>query len=262
MDNLQGNAAIITGSGTGVGAATAVKLAERGCNVVINYTKSETEAKEVAATCKALGVETLLCQADVAKDEECRGMVAETFEKWGRVDALVNNAATTKFCDQRDLEGLDKEDFLHIFSVNVVGPYQMIRAVAPHMKRAGRGAIVNVGSNSALTGIGSSTAYAASKGALVTMTLSLARVLGPEIRVNAVCPGLIQTRWNREGLGEERYEAVKRSYEDQAPLGVTATPENIANAIIYFIASAEIVTGETLLLDGGYHLNQTPLTRR
>ncbi|MBW1836579.1 MAG: SDR family oxidoreductase [Deltaproteobacteria bacterium] len=262
MNNLKGKVAIVTGSSRGVGASTAVKLAETGCNVVINYTTSETEAKKTMAACEAAGAETLLCRADVSKDEDCRRMVAEAMGKWNRIDALVNNAGTTKFCDHNDLDGLEKEDFLHIYAVNVIGPYQMIRAAVPHMKKSGRGSVVNVASIAAITGIGSSIAYAASKGALVTMTLSLARVLGPEIRVNAVCPGFIQGRWLKEGLGDEFYEAIKTHLEGSAPLGVTATAETVADAILYFLWGAEIITGETLILDGGNHLSQTPLMRR
>ncbi|MDI6615494.1 MAG: SDR family NAD(P)-dependent oxidoreductase, partial [Syntrophaceae bacterium] len=205
-----GKVAIVTGSSRGVGAATARMLAEKGYNVVINYSKSATEAEEVAESCRALGAETLLCRADVAADKDCRRMAAETIEKWGRIDALVNNAGTSKFCDHDDLEGLTAEDFLHIYHVNVVGPYQMVRAVVPSMKAIGSGAIVNVASISGLTGVGSSVAYAASKGGLITMTLSLARVLGPEIRMNAVCPGLIQGDWLRQGMGTDKYEAAVR----------------------------------------------------
>jgi len=254
--------AIVTGSSRGVGAATARMLAEKGYNVVINYSKSEGQAREVADACRAFGAETLLCRADVAGDEDCRRMAAETMEKWGRIDALVNNAGTTKFCAHDDLEGLSREDFLHIYGINVVGPYQMIRAAAPHMKKTGSGAVVNVASIAGVTGIGSSVAYAASKGALITMTLSLARVLGPEIRLNAVCPGFIQGSWLREGMGEERYEAAKRYWEKTAPLRIMATPETVAEAILYFITGAPLVTGETLILDGGAHLAMTPITRR
>jgi 3-oxoacyl-[acyl-carrier protein] reductase len=257
MDKLKGNAAIVTGSAAGVGAATAILLAESGCNVVINYTKSEDGAMETKTACENLGVETLVCRADVSNDADCRRMVSEAVEKWGRIDALVNNAGTTKFCAHDDLEGLSKEDFMHIYGVNVVGPFQMTRAVTPHMKKAGNGAIVNVSSMAALTGFGSCIAYAASKGALVTMTLSLARALGPEIRVNTVCPGFIQGRWLKQGLGE-RYEEAKRLREEAAPLNATATPELVADAILYFIHGAAVITGETLMIDGGTHLNARP----
>jgi 3-oxoacyl-[acyl-carrier protein] reductase len=238
------------------------RLAQLGCNVVINYAKSEQAAKDVAAQCAALGVETLVCQADVSDDDACRDMVSQTIEKWGRIDALVNNAGTTKFVGHDDLEGLSKQDFLDIYAVNTVGPYQMTRAAVPHMKRGGRGAIVNVASIAAITGVGSSIAYAASKGAMVTMTLSLARVLGPEIRVNTVCPGFIQGEWLAEGMGRERYEATKSFLEQSSPLRRTATADSVAEAIVYFITGADIVTGETLILDGGNHLAQTPMARR
>ncbi len=255
-------AAIVTGSATGVGAATARMLAERGWNVVINYTRSEAEARETQSACERFGVETLLCQADVSKDEDCRRMAAEAMEKWGRIDALVNNAGTTKFMDHANLEGLDAEDFLRIYAVNVVGVFQMTRAVAPHMKAAGRGSIVNVSSIAGVMGVGSSIAYVASKGALNTMTLSLARVLGPEIRVNAVCPGFIEGRWLRQGLGDQGYEATKAAQERAAPLRRVASPEDVAEVIVWLIEGARHVTGELILVDGGVHLGGAPLIAR
>jgi 3-oxoacyl-[acyl-carrier protein] reductase len=254
--------AIITGSSRGLGAATAKLLAKKGYHVVINYTKSEASAREVVAACEAWGVETLLCRADVSEDRDCRMMVEETVKKWGHIDALVNNAGTTKFCAHRHLDGLNKEDFLNMYSCNVVGPYQMTRAAAPHLKQTGRGAVVNIASLAGVTGIGSSIAYAASKGALITMTLSLARILGPEIRVNAVCPGFIQGSWLREGMGNETYETMKKNLENSVPLRLTATPEAVAEVVVYFICGADIITGETLMLDGGQHLSMAPLGRR
>ncbi len=206
--------AIVTGSSRGVGAATAKLLAKEGFNVVVNFSKSEEEAQKIAAACEALGAETLLCQADVAQDADCRRMVEEAVKKWGRVDALVNNAGTTKFCAADNLEGLTKEDFLNIYGVNLVGPYQMIRAVAPHMKEQGKGAVVNVASIAGVMAIGSSVAYIASKAALIAVTKALARALGPEIRINAVCPGFIQGEWLRDGMGQELYEAVKNHLEN------------------------------------------------
>jgi 3-oxoacyl-[acyl-carrier protein] reductase len=151
---------------------------------------------------------------------------------------------------------------MNIYGVNLVGPYQMTRAVAPAMKRGGRGSIVNVASIAGVTGIGSSIAYAASKGALVTMGLSLARVLGPEIRVNTVCPGFIQGDWLEQGMGAEIYARTKKFLEESTPLRLTTTPDTIAEAIVYFLSGADVVTGETLILDGGHHLNQMPFARR
>jgi 3-oxoacyl-[acyl-carrier protein] reductase len=246
--------AIITGSSRGVGAATVKLLAKNGYNVVINYSKSEKEAREVQAACKSLGTDTLLCRADVAEDKDCRRMADEAMAKWGRINVLVNNAGTTKFNAHDNLEGLSKEDFLRIYSINLVGPYQMIRAVASHMKTVGKGAIVNIASIAGVKGIGSSVAYCASKAALINMTMALARVLGPEIRINAICPGFIQGEWLKAGMGQERYKNTKNFLETTVPLRMTATPEMIAATVRYFIEDAVLVTGETLLLDGGHHL--------
>jgi 3-oxoacyl-[acyl-carrier protein] reductase len=260
--DLQEGVAIVTGSSSGVGAATARQLAERGAHVVINYASNEDGARATQEACEAFGVETAVVRANVADDADCRRLAATAEERWGRIDALVNNAGTTKFCAHHDLEGLDSADFMNIYGVNLVGPYQMTRAVAPAMKRGGRGSIVNVASIAGVTGIGSSIAYAASKGALVTMGLSLARVLGPEIRVNTVCPGFIQGDWLEQGMGAENYARTKTFLEDSTPLRLTTTPDSIAEAILYFLTGADVVTGETLILDGGHHLNQMPFARR
>nr|WP_225734684.1 MULTISPECIES: SDR family oxidoreductase [Tepidiforma] len=260
--DIRGGVVIVTGSATGVGAACAKLLASKGCNVVINYTKSEADARETQAACEALGVETLLVQADVANDADCRRMAQAAIDRWGRIDGLINNAGTTKFVNHTDLEGLTAEDFQRIYAVNVIGAYQMTRAVAPQMKAQGRGAIVNVSSIAGVMGIGSSIAYAASKGALNTMTLSLARALGPEIRVNAICPGFIQGRWLRSGLGDAAYEAALAQQERTTPLRRAGTPEEMAQAAVWFIEGADLVTGELLIVDAGAHLGAAPLIAR
>jgi 3-oxoacyl-[acyl-carrier protein] reductase len=260
--DIKGGVTIVTGSATGVGAAAAKLLASKGCNVVINYTRSEQEAKETQAACEAEGVETLLVQADVSKDEDCRRMVQAAIDKWGRVDGLINNAGTTKFVNHADLDGLDAEDFQRIYAVNVIGPFQMTRAVAPHMKQAGQGSIVNVSSIAGVMGVGSSIAYTASKGALNTMTLALARSLGPEIRVNTICPGFIQGRWLRAGMGDENYDAAKAHQERATPLRKAGTPEDMAQAAVWFIEGADLITGEILIVDAGSHLGSAPLIAR
>jgi 3-oxoacyl-[acyl-carrier protein] reductase len=176
---------------------------------------------------------------------------------------LVNNAGTTKFVEHSNLDGLESADFQHIYGVNVIGGFQMIRAVNEQMQtQKDGGAVVNVASTAAITGVGSSVAYAASKGALVTMTLSLARALAPKLRINAVCPGFIEGDWLREGLGDKKYEEILASQRKSSPLGVTATPETVADAILHFISGPQVVTGETLIVDGGRHLTMTPLARR
>ncbi len=260
--DLSGKAAIVTGSATGVGAASALRLARKGCNVVINYTKSEAEAEETAAACRDAGAEAIVVQADVSDDAACRALAEAAVGKWGRIDGLVNNAGTTKFVEQSNLDGLTGEDFLKLTSVNVVGPFQMIRAVAPHMKAAGAGSVVNISSVAGVTGIGSSVAYASTKGALNTMTLSLARVMGPEIRINTICPGMIQSRWLQQGLGQERYDKLLHSQQTNLPLQRVATPDDIADAVVWFLEAGELVTGEILLVDGGQHLGYAPLKGR
>ena len=251
--------AIVTGSSSGVGAACARMLCARGWNVVINYSRSAEAAEAVGRDCESAGAEVLVMRADVGDDPACRALVDAAVERFGRLDALVNNAGTTKFVAHPDLEGLTADDFIDIYRVNTVGAFQMTRAAAPHLKAAGatvgaRTAVVNVASIAGVKGIGSSIAYAASKGALITMTKSLARVLGPETRVNAVCPGFIQGDWLREGMGSEVYDRSKAFLEGATPLRLTATAETVAESIIMLIESASLVTGETLLLDGGHHL--------
>lgn len=260
--DIKGGVVIVTGSATGVGAAAAKMLADKGCNVVINYTKSEAEARETMAECEARGVEALLCHADVSVDADCRRMAAEAMAKWGRIDGLINNAGTTQFVQHSNLEGLDGDDFHRIYGVNVIGPFQMTRAVAPHMQAAGKGAVVNVSSIAGVMGVGSSIAYSASKGALNTMTLSLARALGPEIRVNTICPGFIQGRWLRGGMGDDVYEAAKLGQERNTPLRRAGTPEDMAQAAVWFIEGADLITGEILMVDAGSHLGQAPLKAR
>ncbi|MEP2830690.1 glucose 1-dehydrogenase [Parvibaculum sp.] len=263
MSSLKDKVAIVTGSATGLGAAVALQLADKGCNVVINYTKSETEAKETLAACEAKGVEALLAQGDVGEDADCRRIVDETVKKWGRVDVLVNNAGGTKFANHAELDELNAEDFLWIYKVNVVGAYQMIRACAPHMREAGKGSVVNISSIAGVTGIGSSVAYAASKGALNTMTLSLARSLAPKIRINAVCPGFIGTRWFSDRFGSQTFEGIKRQQEETTPLARAGTPEDIATAVVFFCGEgSDHITGETLITDAGMHLGFAPLTAR
>ena len=246
--------AIVTGSSSGVGAATVRQLSAKGWNVAINYSRSDAAAEAVAEECRAAGAKVVVQRANVAEDADCRALVDATVAGLGRVDALVNNAGTTKFVNHGDLDGLDAEDFHHIYGVNTVGAFQMTRAAAPHLKASGKASVVMVASIAGIKGIGSSIAYAASKGAMITMTKSLARVLGPEVRVNAVCPGFIQGDWLREGMGPEVYDRSKEFLESSVPLKVTATADTVAETIVSLIESASLVTGETLLLDGGHHL--------
>jgi|TARA_B100000929_G_scaffold214442_1_gene171346 3-oxoacyl-[acyl-carrier protein] reductase len=250
--------AIVTGSATGVGAATAVLLAEKGCNVVINYTRSKEEAMATAQLVEQHNVECIVFKADVSNDDECKSMVEAAIKKWGKIDYLVNNAGKTKFNPFENLDGLSGEDFLDIYSVNVVGPYQMIKAVVPYMKQQGGGAIVNDSSLAGINGVGSSIAYVTSKAALNIMTKSLAHVLGPEIRINAVAPGPIQTRWLKGGMGDEAYSALIEQAENELPLKQVATAEDVAETLVWFLEGAKLITGEVLIVDSGAHLGSLP----
>ena len=255
MDN---KVCVVTGSSSGIGAATARLYAHRGWHVVVNFSRDAAPAETVADDCRALGqplgAEVLVVQANVADDADCRRLAAAVDARWGRCDVLVNNAGTTKFVGARNLDGLDAEDFARIYAVNVVGAFQMVRALAPLLGRHPPGAVVNMSSVAASTGMGSSVAYAASKGALSTLTLSLARALGPGIRVNAIAPGLVETPWLQQGLGPERYAASVQGYKARAALADIITPDDVARAAWFLGVDATKTTGEVLAVDAGIKL--------
>jgi 3-oxoacyl-[acyl-carrier protein] reductase len=240
--------AIVTGGSSGIGAATARDLAKRGWRVAITYSRDSRKAEKVAAEFEGLAV-----QGDVAQDADCRKVAKDVLAKWGRIDALVNNAGTTKFVKHADLEGLSAEDFERIFRVNVVGPFQMVRACAAALKES-RGAVVNVSSVAALLGTGSSVAYAASKAALDTMTFSLARALAPEVRVNIVSPGHVNTPWQTSAHGEKGAEELAQRFASIAPLKSACEAEDIAEAIVWLLEGARRITGERLYVDAGIHI--------
>ncbi len=253
---FKGKAAIVTGSATGIGAAVALGLARLGAKVVINYSKSEAEAKTTLAAVKAESGEAILVQGNVALDDDCRKLATAALDAFGRIDILVNNAGTTKFANHSDLDALSAEDFTNIYAVNVIGPFQMIRACAAPLKASGAASVVNVSSVAGIAGVGSSVAYAASKGALNTMTLSLARALGPEIRVNAVCPGYVATRWFSDRFGQATTDRISQEQAEQTPLHRAGMPEDIADAILFFCSRASRhITGELLSVDAGLHLS-------
>jgi len=247
---------VVTGSSKGIGAATARLYASRGWSVVINCSRDTTPADAVAAQCRALGVDALVVQADVASDADCRRLAAEVEANFGRADVLVNNAGTTRFAPLKDLDALQAEDFQRIYGVNVIGAYQMSRALAPLLQRQPGAGIVNVSSIASMMGMGSSLAYMASKGALNALTIGLARALGPQIRVNAIAPGLVETEWLQQGLGAERYAEAVAGYKARAALDAVISPEDVAEAAWWLGAGAAKTTGEILLLDAGLRLTR------
>ena len=247
---------VVTGSSSGIGAATVRLYARQGWDVTINCSRDVGPANAVATECRALGVEALVVRADVASDADCRRLAAEVDARFGRADVLVNNAGTTKFVALQDLDGLDADDFQRIYAVNVIGAYQMSRALTPLLRRQAGSGIVNISSVASMMGIGSSLAYIASKGALNAMTVGLARALGPAIRVNAIAPGLVETPWLRNGLGEERYAQTVQSYKARAALDAVMSAEDVADAAWWLGAGAMKTTGEVLLLDAGLRITR------
>ena len=253
--------AIVTGSARGIGESTALMLAQRGYNITVNYASSVDEAKDTVMQCEAVGVEVLLIQGDIANDKDCRQIVDETMAKWGRLDVLINNAGTTTYVNHTNLEALTPEVWERTFSVNVFGTFQMVRAAEKALRASGNGAIVNVGSIAGVAGIGSSIAYAASKGAVNTMTLSLARVLAPEVRINTICPGFVGTKWQQDGQGDGYDEYVK-GVEKNTPQQHACTAEDIAESVVQMVEGHRFMTGETILVDAGSHLGFSPLVAR
>lgn len=256
---------VVTGASTGLGRAIAVETASRGAAaVIINYARSVEEAQETGRQVESHGAKAVLVQGDVALDADCR-KIAAAAEPFGRIDALFNNAGTTKFApNHADLEAVSAEDFVHLYSVNVVGAFQMVRAARALLEAAPRpGAVVNTSSIAGVAGIGSSVPYAASKGAMNTMTLSLARALAPKIRVNAICPGFIDTPWFGKGVGAERAQKMREGTAASTPLKAASTAEDVAGAAVFLASTASRhITGETLLVDAGTHLGYAPLSMR
>jgi 3-oxoacyl-[acyl-carrier protein] reductase len=262
-NTMNGKRAIVTGGGTGLGAATALGLARRGVSVCINYNSSADAAEQVVAECSKLGVEAFAVKANVGEDADCRSLVDAATKKFGGLDVLVNNAGITKFAKHSDLDLLDAEDFLRLYRINVVAVYQMTRAARPHLDKTGKGSVVNVSSIAGVTGIGSSIAYASTKGALNTMTLSLARALAPSIRVNAVCPGYIGSGWFTKYQGSDVEEQTAENVAKSTPLKVASMPEDIAETILFFAGpESRHVTGEFIIVDAGMHLGYAPLRAR
>ena len=262
--DLDGFVVVVTGGSSGLGRAIAVECAGRGAAaVVINYAANKAEAEETARRVGAKGAKTAIVQGDVASDDDCR-RIAAAAQPFGRIDALFNNAGQTTFANHADLDAISAENFQRIYAVNVVGAFQMIRACRAQLEAGPRpGAVVNTSSIAGVTGIGSSVPYAASKGALVTMTLSLARALAPKIRVNAICPGYIDTPWFGRGLPPETVEGIRRGAAAGTPLQVASTPEDLAGAAVFLASpAARHVTGETLLADAGSHLGRASLAMR
>lgn len=243
-DSLEGKVALVTGGGTGIGKAVSLALAGRGYSIAVNYSKSALEAEEVAASIRAFGGKALAMRANVGEVDEVRAMLARVMDAFGRLDCLVCNAGTTHFVDYPDLDKLTDSVWQDIFQTNVMGTFFCIRESVAEIRK-NSGAIVLVTSVAGITGMGSSIPYAVSKGALNTMTKALARTFGPAVRINAVAPGPVLTRWL------SGHQDRVKDYLAQAPLGKACTPEDVADAVVYLAVETKLTTGQILVVDGG-----------
>lgn len=248
--------AIVTGGGTGIGRAVSLGLARAGARaVVVNYSRSGDDAERTAAEVVALGAEGWALKADVADGAACRTLVTETVARFGRLDVLVNNAGTTRQIPHRDLDALTDDVWEQLLAVNLRGTFACSRAAGPELKKT-RGAIVNVASIAGLRASGSSVAYGVTKAGIIQLTRNLAVALAPEVRVNAVSPGLVATRWFRQ-VDEGRAQAQEESTAMVTPLRAVATPEHVAQAVLGLLAM-DMVTGENVVVDGGLRLLYGP----
>lgn len=250
----QQTVSLITGAAQGIGAAIAKRLAQAGHNLALNYHTNAEKAQETARECEALGVKVAILQGDISQTDVCQKIVASTLETFGQIDLLVNNAAFGGFngTNVKDFATLPLDTFTQIFNTNVLGALSLSQAASIAMKQRGKGAIINISSTAGLNGMTStSIIYAASKGALNTLTLSLARILAPEIRVNAICPGFVDSTWWEKRYSEptERNKFVQEASKHSL-LHKAVMPEEVANAVA-FIFDNPSVNGELLKIDCG-----------
>ncbi len=243
-------AALVTGSASGIGRAAALALAGAGYDVVINYSQSEAAAQATAADAAAAGARTLVYRADVSDDAQARALVAACQEQFGRLDVLVNNAGTTAPVPPQDLEGLSVEMWDRVFAVNVRGLFQVTRAAVPLLKKSS-GCVVNTASIVGLRPGPQPLPYAASKAAVVNLTKTLAWNLGPEIRVNAVAPGWMEGDWMKRML-KDKYEDLMGKRAKATPLKRVVTAEDVAETMMSLIRSIRFVTGDVIVIDGGF----------
>lgn len=245
MGALSGKVAVITGGGTGIGKASALLLAQEGANVVVNYSRSEKEANETVGELQRHGVKATAVKADVSQREQAEALIDAAKQAFGRVDLLVNSAGRTRFIAYPKLDDLTDEVWNEIMQLNLMGAFYTSRAAARLMTAQGEGGIVNVASIAGFGTNASSIPYAVSKGAMITLTKTMARALAPKVRVNAVAPGVVETRWVGDN---EEFKAQGRA---ATPLGRNAQAEDVARAVRYLAVDGTFVTGQVLTVDGG-----------
>jgi len=242
---LRDKVVVVTGGGTGIGRGMCIRFAGEGALVVVNYSKSNAKAKDVVEEIIRRGGHAIEIQADVSQDREARHLIERAVAHFGRLDVLINNAAWTRYVPHQNLEDLSEEILDTTWSVIVKGSIYCIRAAVPHLRAREGGSIINITSNAGFTAAGSTIIYGASKAALTFITKALARALAPDIRVNAIAPGFVDTgfvNWTPEVL-----ENLKK----QSRLERSIVPENIADAAVFLASDAIATTGQTILVDGG-----------
>lgn len=242
---LKDRVAVVTGAGTGMGRAIAELFAAEGARVIVNYSRSKDAAEEVVTAIRAAGGTATAVCADVSKKDSAKELMSAAATEYGRVDYLINNAGWSTRIPHTQFDDLSDEIWDRTFDTNLRGMFYCVRAAAPLLKQQPGAAIVNIASVAAVMGQGSSMAYAASKGGMVTMTKSLARALAPDVRVNAVLPGFVRTRF------ADWPAAAFDGAEKITPLRKLATVEDVAQATFFFCAQALGTTGETLFVEGG-----------
>ena len=243
MDPLSGRVALVTGSSSGIGAAVAKALATSGATVVVNSASSVTAGEQIAAALPGASY----VQADIADPEQVDRMVTTVVERHGGLDILVNNAGVTEVIAHDDLAAVTEEVWARILGVNLVGTWNVTRAAVPHLRASGDGVVVNITSLAGVRPVGSSIPYAVSKAALNHLTRLLANTLGPQIRVNAVAPGLIDTPWTAD------WDLIREVVRGSAPLQRSGRPEDVAEACLGLV-NARYATGQILVVDGGMAL--------
>ena len=243
--------ALVTGGATGIGRAGVLALARAGYDVAINYGSSATAAQDTAAEAGRLGARAITLQCDVADDAAVRAMMKQVEEAFGHLDALVNNAGTTAKWKPRDLDSLDIAEWDRVFAVNVRGLFQVTRAAVPLLKKGSNPSVVNTASIVGLRPGPQPLPYAASKAAVVNMTKTLAWNLGPDIRVNAVAPGWMEGDWMQRMLGD-KYDDLMGKRAKLTPLKRCVTADDVAETMMTLITANRFVTGEIIVIDGGF----------
>ena len=244
-------AALVTGASSGIGRRTAVALARNGYDVVINYSRRDEAARETAGEVEATGAKVLLWRCDVSDDAAVRTMLAGVREQLGRLDVLINNAGTTVDIEPKNFEAMSVEAWNRIFSVNVLGVFLVTRAATPLLRQSPNAVVVNTCSIAGLRPSAQPLPYAASKAAVANLTKTLANALGPEIRINAVAPGWIEGEWMQRTLADN-YQGLMARRAKYTPLRRCCTEEDVADSILSFILHNRFVTGEILIVDGGF----------